>query len=235
MVSARIARFGELRRALPIAAATLMVGALLVPMWQITFTAPQYPTQDLLVELYAYPRLGGDFVEVAGLNHYVGFNYPDPVFVNPNYEVNEAAIETPEWILGPVAFIAMAATGVFVALAPTERKLRLGLKSQLVGTLATLVIMFAVIQVRLYQAGHTLDPGAPVAGVEAFTPPVLGGYSVANISGFAWFGPGGYMVAVAVVLLVGAYLYRDSSMRVSEAPRAVANRVGLGRTGAGGE
>jgi len=43
----------ELRRALPIAAALLMLGALLVPMWRITFLAPQYPTTELVVELYA--------------------------------------------------------------------------------------------------------------------------------------------------------------------------------------
>jgi hypothetical protein len=204
-----------------------MVGALLVPMGKITFSAPQYPTTDLVVDLYAYPRLGGDFAEVAGLNKYVGFHYPDPVFVEPNYEVHEAAIETPEWILGPVAFLIMAATGVFVALAPTERKLKLGLTAQLVGTLSALVIMFAVIQYRLHQAGHTLDPNAPVVGVESFTPPVLGSYSVANISGFAWFGPGGYMVCIAVVLLVVAWLSRHSEVELREAPRLLGERLGV--------
>jgi len=78
--------------------------------------------------------------------------------------------------------------------------------------------MFAVIQYRLYQAGHALDPDAPLVGVEGFTPPVLGGYAVANISGFAWFGPGGYMVAVAVALLAGAYRCREAR------PRSVTSR-----------
>jgi len=225
MTRPQIARFAQLRRALPIAAAALIVAALLVPMWRITFQAPQYPSADLVVKLYAYPRLGGTFEEVAALNKYVGFYYPDPVFVEPNYAVHEGAIEVPEWILGPVAFLGMAATGVFVALAPTERKLRVGLTAQLVGTLGTLLVMFAVIQVRLYQAGHALDPDAPLRGVESFTPPVLGSYQVANISGNAWFGPGGYMVVGAVALLVVAYLYRDSDATVGDVPGLIRERI----------
>jgi len=230
MTHTRIARMAELRRALPIAAALLMLGALLVPMWRITFLAPQYPTTELVVELYAYPRLGGDFAEVQALNKYVGFYYPDPVLMEPNYEVHEKAIRTPEWVLGPVTFLAMAATGLFVALAPTERKLRLGLTAQLVGTLSVLVVMFAVIQYRLYQAGHALDPDAPLMGVEGFTPPVVGGYAVANISGFAWFGPGGYMVALAVALLAGAYRCRGSRATVGDVPRLVRERFGNGES-----
>jgi hypothetical protein len=216
-----------------------MVAALFVPMWRITFQAPQYPSADLVVKLYAYPRLGGTFEEVAALNKYVGFYYPDPVFVEPNYAVHEGAIEVPEWILGPVAFLGMAATGVFVALAPTERKLRLGLTAQLVGTLGTLLAMFAVIQVRLYQAGHSLDPDAPLRGIESFTPPVLGSYQVANISGNAWFGPGGYMVVAAVALLAIAYLYRGSDATVGDVPGLVRERIdrlpGGGRSDAGDE
>jgi hypothetical protein len=213
-----LVRFAELRRGLPLVAAGVLLVALALPMWRITLTAPQYPGQTLAIELYAYPRLGGDYMEVHGLNKYVGFYYPDPVYVDPNFPVHEASIAVPEWILGPVAFVAVAAAGVFVALAPTVGKLKRGLTAQLVGTVATFTIMFAVIQYRLYQAGHSLDPDAPLQGVEAFTPPVLGGYEVANISGFAWFGPGGYLTVVAVGLLVVAYAFRDSEATFGDVP-----------------
>jgi hypothetical protein len=217
-MSSSLARLTEIRRALPLAAAALLVGALLVPMWQITLTAPQYPGQELLIELYAYPRLGGDFAEVQGLNKYAGFYYPDPVYVDPNYAVSEAAIDVPEWLLGPVVFAALALTGAFVAFAPTVRKLKAGLTAQFAGTIAVFVGMFAFIQYRLYQAGHSLDPDAPLRGIEGFTPPLLGPYEVANISGFAWFGPGGYMTVLAVGLLVVAYLARDLEATVDEIP-----------------
>jgi hypothetical protein len=220
-VASSLTRLTEIRRALPLAAAALLVCALLVPMWKITLTAPQYPGQELLIELYAYPRLGGDFAEVQGLNKYAGFHYPDPVFVDPNYSVSDAAIDAPEWLLGPAVFAALAFAGAFVAFAPTARKLKAGLAAQLVGTVAVFVGMFAFIQYRLYQAGHSLDPDAPLRGIEAFTPPLLGPYEVANISGFAWFGPGGYMTVAAVALLAVAYLARDLDATVSELPTLV--------------
>ena len=217
-MASSLTRLTEIRRALPLAAAALLVGALLVPMWKITLTAPQYPGQELLIELYAYPRLGGDFVEVQGLNKYAGFHYPDPVFIDPNYPVSDAAIDVPEWLLGPVVFAALAFAGAFVAFAPTVRKLKAGLTAQLVGTITVFVGMFAFIQYRLYQAGHSLDPDAPLRGIEGFTPPLLGPYEVANISGFAWFGPGGYMTVVAVALLAVAYLARDTEATVEQLP-----------------
>jgi hypothetical protein len=221
-----LARFTELRRGLPLLAAGLLLLALAVPMWRITLTAPQYPSQALAIELYAYPRLGGDYMEVHGLNKYVGFYYPDPVYVEPNFPVHENSIRVPEWILGPVAFVAIAATGVFVSLAPTVRKLKRGLTAQLVGTIVTFAAMFVLIQYRLYQAGHSLDPDAPLSGVKGFTPPVLGGYEVANISGFAWFGPGGYLTMGAVVLLGVAYLARDSRATFRDIPTILREQIG---------
>lgn len=217
-MTSSLARLTEIRRALPLAAAALLVGALLVPMWKISLTAPQYPGQELIVELYAYPRLGGDFAEVQGLNKYAGFHYPDPVFVEPNYDVSQAAVDVPEWLLGPVVFVGVALSGVFVAFAPTVRKLKAGLTAQFAGTVAVFVGTFAFIQYRLYQAGHSLDPDAPLRGIEGFTPPLLGPYAVANISGFAWFGPGGYMTVLALALLAAAYLARDIDATVSELP-----------------
>ncbi|OYR59313.1 hypothetical protein [Halorubrum halodurans] len=217
-------RLTELRRALPVTAAAMFVVALTVPVWRIAFEAPQYP-DGLLVTLYAYPRLGGDFAEVQALNHYVGFYYPDPVFVDPNYTVHPDAIAAPEWILGPVVFLAVAAAGVFVALAPTERKLRLGLLGQLVGATVAFVGTFAIVQYRLHQAGHALGEDAPVVGVAEFTPPLLGGYRIANISGVAWFGPGGYLAGAGFLLLVVAYLLRGSRLTAGEAAAALRRRV----------
>ncbi|WP_435096705.1 hypothetical protein [Halorubrum sp. N11] len=230
MVSS-LGRFTEIRRALPLIAAALLIGALLVPVWRITLTAPQYPGEPLLIDLYAYPRLGGDYIEIQGLNKYAGFYFPDPVYMDPNYAVHENAIKVPEWLLGPVVFVALAFTGVFVALAPTVRKLKLGLTAQFAGTIAVFVAMFGVIQYRLHQAGHALDPDAPLRGIEGFTPPLLGGYEVANISGFAWFGPGGYMTVVAIGLLAIAYAARDTDATVTELPVLARSAVGTVRGG----
>lgn len=227
-MTASLDRLTELRRALPVTAAAMFVVALFVPVWKIAFEAPQYP-DGLLVELYAYPRLGGDFAEVQALNHYVGFYYPDPVFVDPNYAVHPDAIAAPEWILGPVVFLAVAAAGVFVALAPTDRKLRLGLLGQLIGATLAFVGTFAIVQFRLYQAGHALGEDAPLVGVEEFTPPLLGAYEIANISGVAWFGPGGYLVGLGFLLLVAAFLLRGSRVTIGEAAETIRAQLSGGR------
>ncbi len=214
----RLSRFAELRRLLPLIAAALLLLAIVLPMWRIVLTAPQYPGRPLPVDVYLYPRLGGEYAEVQALNRYVGFYFPDPVFVEPNYDVHENAIATPEWVLGPLVFMAVAGAGVFVALAPTVRKLELGLLCQLIGTITVFGGMFAFIQFRLHQAGHSLDPNAPLRGVDGFTPPVLGSYEVANISGYATFGPGGYVTLLALALIVAAFLARNSEATVWDVP-----------------
>jgi hypothetical protein len=211
--------FAQVRRALPAVAAALFVAALLFPMWVIDVQAVQYPGEVLQLHLYAYPKITGDFVEMHRLNKYIGFYYPDPVYWQPNFEVHPKAIDVPEWSFGWLAFVGVAATGLFVALAPTVSKLKRGLKWQLVGTVSVFAVMLIDIQYRLYQAGHTLDPDAPVLGVEPFTPPIWGRYEVANITSHSSFGVGVYMSLVAIGLLVVAYHYRDSDAPVSELPR----------------
>lgn len=210
--------FVQLRRGLPVVAAVLLVGALLLPMWVINVHAVQYPNEVLRLKLYAYPHIAGDYGEMAALNHYIGFYFPDPVYVQPNYEVHPRAVDVPEWSLGPLAFITVAAAGLFVAVAPTIEKLKRGLRWQLTGAVVVFTVMLVDIQYRLYQTGHTLDPDAPVMGVDGFTPPLWGKYEVANITSYSRFGLGAYLAMVAVVLLVVAYHYRDTTYAFADLP-----------------
>jgi hypothetical protein len=224
-----LSKFAQLRRGLPVIAAVLLVGALLLPMWHIRVEAVQYPNTVLELHLHAYPYIGGDYEEMAALNHYIGFYYPDPVFWQPNYEPHPKAIDVPEWSLGPLAFIALAATGLFVALAPDDRRLRRGLTWQLVGSVTVLTVMLADIQYRLHQAGHSLDEDAPVMGVDGFTPPLWGKYEVANITSYSRLGLGAYVTGVAIGLLVVAFYYRDSEATVGDLPDRIAGRIESGR------
>jgi len=210
--------FAQLRRGLPVLAAALLLVALLLPMWVINVHAVQYPNEVLRLRLYAYPHIAGDYVEMAALNKYIGFYYPDPVYWQPNYEVHEGAVKVPEWSVGPLAFLAVAAAGAFVAVAPTVRKLKRGLKWQLVGAVTVFTVMVADIQYRLYQTGHNLDPGAPVVGVDPFTPPLWGRYEVANITSYSRLGAGAYLTVVSIGLLAVAYYYRDTDVTVGELP-----------------
>lgn len=217
--------FRELRRSLPVVAAVLFVAALALPMWVISVTAPQYPGEVLQLNLYAYPRLTGDFWEMAELNQYVGFYYPDPVYLEPNFRVHDRAIKVPEWSFGWLAFVLVSALSVFVALAPSVEKLKRGLKWQLIGTVTVFTVMLIDIQYRLYQAGHTLDPDAPLMGVDAFTPPIWGKYEVANITSHSRFGTGVYVVLVAIALLFVAYYYRDTTVTYGELGDRIRARI----------
>lgn len=217
--------FRDARRGLPVLAAVLLVAALAFPMWEIAVRAVQYPDTLLNIRLYAYPRISGDYVEMANLNSYIGFYYPDPVLIQPNYEPHPYAIDVPEWSLGPLAFVGVAALSVFVAIAPTTEKLKRGLRWQFLGTVAVFTILLVDIQYRLWQAGHTLDPEAPVMGVEGFTPPLWGRYEVANITSQSRFGLGAFMAMAAVSLLVVAYYYRDSDALIDELPGRFARGV----------
>ena len=226
--------FLEVRRAFPAAAAALFLAALALPMWVITVAVKQYPGELLHLRLYAYPHIAGDVGEMAALNSYIGFYYPDPVLVQPNYEVHELAVNVPEWSLAPLAFVAVAATGLFVAVAPTVPKLKRGLAYQFAGTASVFGVMLVDIQYRLYQAGHSLDPGAPVVGVEGFTPPLWGMYQVANITSYSTFGPGVWLSTVAIGLLAVAYRFRDSGATVDELPAVVRDRARSYRERLGG-
>ncbi|MGB9960732.1 hypothetical protein ACOZ32_00740 (plasmid) [Halobacterium sp. MBLA0001] len=218
--------FLELRRGLPVVAAVLFVVALLFPMWIIQMDAVQYPSTTLELHLYAYPRIAGDYAEIANLNKYIGFYYPDPVYWQPNYAPHDYAVDVPEWSFGPLAFVAVSACSAFVALAPNTRKLKRGLLAQLVGTMTVFGVMLADIQYRLYQAGHTLDPDAPVMGVDGFMPPLWGSYEVANITSYSRFGLGAYLSMLAVALLVVALYYRDHPTTVGDLANHVARRLG---------
>ncbi|WP_436924248.1 hypothetical protein [Halosimplex amylolyticum] len=220
-----LGEFTQLRRALPVAAAALLLLAPILPMWHIVVDAVQYPDTTLRLHLHAYPFIGGDYEEMHSLNKYIGFYYPDPVFWQPNYEPHPNAIKVPEWSFGPFAFVALALAGLFVALAPDGDRLRRGLKYQLGGSITVLTVMLVDIQYRLYQAGHTLDPDAPVMGVEGFTPPLWGKYEVANITSYSRIGIGAYVTAFAIGLLVVAFYYRDSPATLGDLPDRVGGRI----------
>ncbi|QLH84046.1 hypothetical protein [Halosimplex pelagicum] len=217
--------FTELRRGLPVVAAVMLVVAPVLPMWHIAVDAVQYPDTTLHLHLHAYPFIGGDYEEMAALNHYIGFYYPDPGLWQPNYDPHPYAVDVPEWSLGPFAFAAVAAAGLFVAFAPDTDRLKRGLTYQLVGSITVLTVMLADIQYRLYQAGHNLDPDAPVMGVDGFTPPLWGSYEVANITSRSRFGAGAYLTGLAIGLLVVAFYYRDTPTTFGDLPDRVSGRI----------
>lgn len=223
--SLSIDNFKEIRRLFPIIAALLFLITPIFPVWGIDLHAVQYPNEVLEIHLYAYPHMTGDVIEIQRLNNYIGFYYPDPVYWSPSFPVHDYSIDVPEWSFGPIAFILPALAGLFVAVAPNERKLMLGLKAQIVGTFLVFFGMLADVQYRLYQAGHTLDPNAPVLGVDEFTPPLIGRYEVANITSYSHLEIGSILAILAILFLTVSFFYRKKDTTIFELYVGAKNKI----------
>lgn len=168
-------------------AALCVGGAWVLPLWQATLQAPQYPG-GLSMQAYG-SKVTGDVSEIDTLNHYVGMRAFDPA-------------DIPEMALWPlVLVIALVAVGVGVSRRTgwAARLARLYLWLTPLGILA-------VIQFRLHQYGHDLEPMAALR-IDPFTPWVVGPTKVWNFT--TWSLPGlgwASLVLAAAVVTFGPRL-----------------------------
>jgi nitrous oxidase accessory protein len=173
----------------------LVVSSLVLPLWQTNLAAPQYPDGLTLV---AYGnRAEGDLEEVDSLNHYIGMR---PFRIE----------EFPEVGLWPIG-VAAAAVAVLVSVIFGRR---------LAGRLARVYLwlfplsILAVIQIRLYQFGHDLDPAAAFR-MDGFTPRVVGPTNVWNFTAWSWPGTGILiLLAAAAVVTFGPRLASRLGSRI---------------------
>lgn len=167
-------------------AALLVLAAYNLPVWRAHLIAPQYPGG---LHVYAYGHgMEGDIAEVDSLNHYVGmkaFNADD----------------VPEMMLFPLG-IGLAVAAVVVATLARRRWLVWLARAYL---FALPVIILGDIQVRLYQYGHDLDPGAALR-IPEFTPWVVGPTSVWNFTNVGY--PGQGLIAIFAAALIVTFAAR---------------------------
>lgn len=179
-------------------AAALVAWASVLPLWQMTMEAPQYPKG---LRLLAYGTgMTGDIPELNILNHYIGM----PPIAAPELETT----------LFPYGIAALV---VLCVLAPVHRWLR---HLAIAATLATPVAILADLQWRLYVFGHTLNPKAPIR-LKPFTPLVIGETEMGNFESHAMVSTGFVcLLGAAALLLASGYLSR----RFATAPRKAAVR-----------
>jgi nitrous oxidase accessory protein len=190
-------------------ALALVLAAAMLPLWRSALKAPQYPDG---LEFIAYgTKVTGDLAEIDSLNHYVGMRAFRPD-------------DLPEMALWPLG-LALAAVAVAVTTVSRRRVL---------GRLARLYLwafpfgILAVIQFRLYQFGHDLDPGAAFR-MDGFTPMAVGPTTVWNFT--AWSMPGSgvlsLIVAAAVVTFGPGLARRFGGHQKGAAVAAIAVAIGL--------
>lgn len=183
------APLGAVPRALLVLTGVLVIAGYLLPLWNLTMFAPQYP-EGLRLDIYSHALVGGnhgqDIKEINVLNHYIGMR-------------SLAAEDFTEFrwmpfVLGGLALI--------------------DLRAAVLGSVKELVdafVLFAYFGVfslwsfgyRLYLYGHTLAPDAAVK-VAPFTPPMFGRQQLANFEVYSYPQAGSYVLGCAMAALVAA-------------------------------
>ena len=169
-----------------------LIAVLLVPMWKIELSAPQYP-EGLVLKIYPH-KLAGNVDIINGLNHYIGMK----------------TLHTKDFIeftLLPyiISFFAICCFAVVY----------LNRKKWLV-TLCILFSLFGIVSMVdfwrwEYNYGHDLNPEAAIQipGM-AYQPPLIGfkqllnfgAYSIPDIGGFLFFGVGIILLFTVILQIV---------------------------------
>jgi copper chaperone NosL len=181
-------------------AGALVLAAALLPLWNLTMFAPQYP-DGLRLDIYSHTLVGAnhgqDIKEINLLNHYIG--------------MRDLAVEDfTEFKWMPFALGGLAL---------------LFLRAVVLGTMKELVdgtvvfFYFGAFSLwsfayKLYRYGHELSPGAAVK-VAPFTPPIFGHRKIANFDVYSYPKAGTYVMIAVVLLLFTAlwFAWRQRSAR----------------------
>src|SRR5262245_14716061 len=200
-------------RGLLLVAALLLSSVYVLPLWNLTMFAPQYP-DGLRMDIYSYKLEGGrqgqDVKEINLLNHYIGMR-----------DLATEDFDEFQWMPFVVGAIAL-----------------LFLRASVHGRMADLVdvsvlyLYFGAFSLwsfayKLYSYGHNLSPTAAVK-VAPFMPPMLGYKKLANFEVYSYPAVGSYVLALVVVLLATAMFlaWRDDEGTVRSA-KALAERRSL--------
>lgn len=179
----------------------MMLGALLplalfvLPLWNITLEAPQYPT-PLGMYIYindfadAHPH---DIQNINLMNHYVGMKYiPESI---------------PEFKIFPAVIITMSVLGLLAAL-------KANYKWYLIwGIIMVLLATAGIYDFYLweYDYGHNLDPKAimkftnPDGSIMGFQPPLFGSKDILNFTAHSYPQSGAYLLGLGMALSFVAY------------------------------
>jgi hypothetical protein len=179
-------------RLVVLVAALLLAATYVLPLWNLTMFAPQYP-DGLRLDIYSYALAGGnrgqDIKEINVLNHYIGMQ-----------DLVDESFTEFKWmpfVIGALGLLILRAAvhGTVVALVDVTM----------------LFVYFGAFSLwsfgyKLYRYGHDLDPTAAVS-VPPFMPPMFGYQQIANFEVYSYPRPASYAMLVVVVLLVAALAY----------------------------
>jgi copper chaperone NosL len=188
-----MSQLSRLSRVMTLAAAVLLGGMYVAPVWSIQLFAPQYPEGlGMLIRLNAIDGVKeNDLRSINALNHYIGMR-----------PIEASAI--PELRYMPLIVAGLIVTGVLVALIGRRQ------------LLAAWVAGFAALGVAGlydfwrwgYSYGHNLDVENAIITVPGMTyqPPLIGTKQLLNFTASSWPDVGGVLAGVAFLLGLGALI-----------------------------
>jgi hypothetical protein len=178
-----------LPRVLLVTAAPLVLVANMLPLWNLTMFAPQYPN-GLRLDIYSHTlapgHRGEDIQEINLLNHYIGMR---------DLSVEDfTEFKWMPFVLGGLGLLFL-------------RAVVLGTVKELVDA-AVLFVYFNgfaawTFGYKLYRYGHELSPTAAVK-VAPFMPPMFGYQQIANFEVYSYPQAGSYVLALVGLLLISA-------------------------------
>jgi len=182
-------KVGRTPRLLILAAAVLMIGVYLFPLWNVRLTAPQYP-EGLGMHVRINTVVGAtenDLDNINNLNHYIGMKRIEPESI-------------PELRYMPWIVAAVVVTGLATA-AIARRKL---VYAWTAGFLLIAVAGLADFWKWEYDYGHHLDNEHAVIKIPgmSYQPPLIGAKQLLNFRATSWPALGGIMAGIALALAV---------------------------------
>ena len=179
-----VGRLTPRARLLAVAAGIAMLGAIFLPLWQMTMISNQYP-EGLRMWIYSY-KLTGDLQEINTLNHYIGMHPLD-------------GEHFAELRILPYSFALGGLLCLLAALLRRRWLTTLVLAGGVMSGLGSMAILFY----ELYTYGHDLDARAAIK-IKPFMPPPIGTNQLANFHVTSFFHIGSILFIAAIVALVAA-------------------------------
>lgn len=180
------------RRRLFFAAAVLVAAAAWLPYWGFVMSAPQYPNESLVLNVWRH-GITGDVQEVETLQQYIGVRFPEDL---PELE----------WLVPAMLALAVVLALAGVAGAGIGGRLIRGTSVALF--VALLVFCALTVQRHLHSVGHDRDRDAPITAIKDFTPRLIGPTKVGNFTVWSFPHVGGLALVAALSLAMFASMRR---------------------------
>ncbi len=171
---------------LMIVGSVLLLSLFILPLWNISLEAPQYP-EPLQINIHI-TKMTGDIQNINIMNHYVGMaKLPEKM---------------KEFEMFPIVVIVMSLLGIIIGFIG-KRKLYLTwfIVMVILGTIG--MYDFYLWE---YDYGHNLDPKAAIKfpGV-AYQPPLIGSKTILNFRANSYPSSGGYLLFLGMFMSASAW------------------------------